>query len=86
MGFGKIIMGATALVASLFAATGGTMKSMPDGSAAHFSEVGAIKQDIGKAIAGKDPATGMNLREKGKRVANILRALNENDLDDRTEY
>lgn len=84
MGFGKILMGAVSLFAATTTTSGGILKSMPDGTIANLSELGAIKQDIGKAIGGKDPILG-NLRTNGKKISRMIEAIGgseeENDTD-----
>ena len=71
MGIGKIFMSIASLLSAVTATSGGVLKSMPDGTTAGLSELGAIKQDIGKAIAGKDPILG-SLRMNGKKISHIV--------------
>jgi|GEM_PF-6154539 len=84
MSFGKIFMGVVSLIASLTSTSGGVLKSMPDGTATNLSELGAIKQNIGKAMVGKDPILG-NLRTNSKRIAHIVSVIGGSDQENSTD-
>ena len=74
MGIGKMFMGIASLLAAITTTSGGVLKSIPDGTTANLSELGAIKQDIGKAAVGKDPILG-NLRMNGKKISHIVNVI-----------
>jgi hypothetical protein len=84
MGLGKIFMSIASVIAAITTTTGGVLKSMPDGSVANLSELGAVKQDIGKAIAGKDPVLG-SLRMRGKKISHLMDVIGRTEQDSDTE-